>query len=171
MSVAYIGLGANAGDPLCQCRQARERIVAWPEVACARSSSLYRSEAHLLPTQTPDASRQWYVNAVLEIETPLSAPVIFTRLTQIEVDLGRDLSQKGAWLPRPIDLDLLAYDDLILKTPTLILPHPRIAERRFVLAPWAELAPQWRHPGYHRSIQDLLDEVDDDKVTGKLCFF
>lgn len=167
--MAYIGLGSNQGESRALCEAAAHAIAAWPEILSARLSAIYETEPHCLPGQVTEVPVQWYANAVLEISTELSVEDLFHRLLALESAFGRDFSEKGKWRARPIDLDLLAYGDLILTGPSLTVPHPHIAHRRFVLLPWSELAPQWKHPCLGRSIQDLLDKVVDDKVIKKLC--
>lgn len=173
--IAYIGLGANLGDSRATCRLAIERLRATPGIRALCASSFYESEPHVRDSRDMSASADtspcaipWYVNAVVEIETELSSDALLTFLRSIEVELGRDVSQKGQWLPRPIDLDLLAYADEIRHTPECTVPHPRLHERRFVLAPWAELAPEWRHPILKQTIRDLLHGVNDDKALAKV---
>lgn len=166
--LAYIGLGANQGDPLGQCQEAIGRVRALAGVSWTRASSFYRSEPHLLPHQ--EENGEFYINAVLEVHTVLSPQELFSELLQIEQALGRRFEEKGKWRARPIDLDVLAYDDLVVSTSTLTIPHPRISQRRFVLLPWAELAPQWRHPLSGETIEDLLNRTGDDKKVERLCF-
>lgn len=164
MTIAYIGIGANQGKPLDQCKEAIRVIGSWGELFALRRSSFYKTEPHVREgTQAPH-----YINAVLEIESSLGAEELFERLIGVEAGLGRNLSEKGKWLPRPIDLDLLAYGDLLVETKTMRVPHPRLHERRFVLLPWQELNPDWRHPVFHQSIQDLLAAVKDDKHVERL---
>lgn len=164
----YIGVGSNQDDPALQCRRAGERIAAWPETRAFRSASLYRTEAHL---RSLAAKAPWYVNTVFEIKTSLAPQSLFERLQTLEIALGRKPEEKGKWLPRPIDLDILCYDGKVLESDVLSIPHPRIAERRFVLLPLSELAPCWVHPGLGRSIQDLLQATLDDKAVARLCSF
>jgi 2-amino-4-hydroxy-6-hydroxymethyldihydropteridine diphosphokinase len=129
----YIALGANLGDAASAVREAMDAIGLLPETQLTRRSSLYR-------TAPVDATGPDYVNAVVEISTTLTAPVLLQRLQQLERDAGRERPYRNA--PRTLDLDLLLYGDARLQSPALTLPHPRMAERAFVLVPLAEIAPQ-----------------------------
>lgn len=129
----YIALGANLGDAASAVREAMDAIGLLPETQLTRRSSLYR-------TAPLDAAGPDYVNAVVEIATTLTAPVLLQRLQQLERDAGRERPYRNA--PRTLDLDLLLYGDARLQSPALTLPHPRMAERAFVLVPLAEIAPR-----------------------------
>jgi 2-amino-4-hydroxy-6-hydroxymethyldihydropteridine diphosphokinase len=127
---AYIGLGANLGDPALAVRNAIAAIAGLPGVQGAQASSLYGSAP-------VDAGGADYVNAVLQVQTSLSAPQLLTALQAIEQQAGRERSFKNA--PRTLDLDLLLYGTQKIATPNLVVPHPRMWERAFVLLPLAEL--------------------------------
>lgn len=130
---AFVALGANLGDPAASLLQAMEDIAAIDGVTLLKRSSLYRSAP--LAASGPD-----YVNAVVEIETVLSAPALLAALQQIEHLAGRQRPSHNA--PRTLDLDLLTYGDASMVSQTLVIPHPRLTERAFVLLPLAEIAPQ-----------------------------
>ena len=129
----YIALGANLGDAASAICHAMDAIGMLSDTQVTRRSSLYR-------TAPVDAAGPDYVNAVVEIATTLTAPALLQRLQQLERDAGRERPHRNA--PRTLDLDLLLYGDAQLQSPTLTLPHPRMAERAFVLVPLAEIAPQ-----------------------------
>lgn len=129
---AYIALGANLGDPRAALPQAITDIAALDGVTLVARSSLYRSAP--VASSGPD-----YVNAVVRIETVLSAPALLAHLQELEQLAGRARPQRNA--PRTLDLDLLTYGDAQIDSPALIVPHPRMFERAFVLMPLAELAP------------------------------
>ncbi|QXP87105.1 2-amino-4-hydroxy-6-hydroxymethyldihydropteridine diphosphokinase [Methylococcus capsulatus] len=133
-SKAYIGLGGNLGNAAETVRTARRAIGAVPGVRELAFSSLYRS-APMGPSGQPD-----YVNAVMAVATSLAPQALLHALQRIERIHGR-VRTGERWGPRTLDLDLLLYDDLVLDTETLRLPHPGIAEREFVLYPLAEIAP------------------------------
>ena len=145
---AYIGVGSNLGIPEANCRRAMDFLHAPPEVRIARRSRLYRTR----PVGNLDQG--WFVNAAVEIATSLPPAALLDRLLSIEKRLGR--VRRVKWGPRVIDLDLLFYDRLTLKTADLEIPHPCAAERRFVLAPLFEIAPAYRHPRLQKSIAELL---------------
>lgn len=147
---AWIGLGANLGDAAGTFAQVLDAIDALPATQVARVSSLYRSAP--LDAQGPD-----FVNAVAEIETALPPPGLLAQLLAIEASEGRQRPYRNA--PRALDLDLLLASDaagpLLVDSPSLVLPHPRMHLRAFVLAPLAELDAQLAVPGHGR-VADLL---------------
>lgn len=138
MPRAYIGLGANLGDPAAQIRAALDGLSK--QVVSLRCSSLYRS-APIGEAGQPD-----YCNAVCEVETPLSPEALMQLLLALEREAGR-VRDGRRWAARRLDLDLLHYEQASSDTATLRLPHPEIARRNFVLVPLAELAPALEIPG------------------------
>lgn len=136
---AFIALGANLGDPASVVRSALATLAKLPATRLVAASSLYRTAPVGLVNQ-PD-----FINAVACVDTTLAAPELLTALFSIEADFGRIRQQKNG--PRRLDLDLLLYDDLLLETSELVLPHPRLHLRAFVLAPLAEIAPDLAIPG------------------------
>ncbi|MGH8820436.1 MAG: 2-amino-4-hydroxy-6-hydroxymethyldihydropteridine diphosphokinase [Rhodoferax sp.] len=126
-------MGANLGDAVATVRRAMDAIGQLSQTQLTRRSSLYR-------TAPLDAVGPDYINAVVEISTALSAPVLLQQLQQLELDAGRERPYRNA--PRTLDLDLLLYGDAQMQSPALTIPHPRMAGRAFVLMPLAEIAPQ-----------------------------
>ncbi len=144
----YIGVGSNLGIPEANCRRAMDLLQREPGVRVERRSQLFRSE----PVGVLDQPR--FVNAAALLATALSPREMLYRLLAIERRLGR--VRRVKWGPRIIDLDILFYDRLTLNSPALVIPHPHIAKRRFVLAPLADLAPGLRHPRLAGSVAELL---------------
>jgi 2-amino-4-hydroxy-6-hydroxymethyldihydropteridine diphosphokinase len=130
---AYVALGANLGDPIRAVREALIRIGELPHTAVTRQSSLYR-------TAPVDSAGPDYVNAVVEIETRLSAPELLAQLQTIERKAGRERPHRNA--PRTLDLDLLLFGAARIDSAALQVPHPRMQQRAFVLVPLAEIAPE-----------------------------
>ena len=129
---AYIGLGANLGDPMAALRQALGRLAELPDTAVLRASGLYGS--------TPvDSSGPDYVNAVACVRTCLTAPALLSALQAQENQAGRERPYRNA--PRTLDLDVLLYGSARMAGPVLTVPHLRMTERAFVLMPLAEIAP------------------------------
>lgn len=156
--VAWIGLGANLGDPLRNIHSAIARLRACPGIRLESQSSLYRSEPWGMSEQPA------FVNAVLRIETPLEPLPLLEILLDVERELGR--ARAGPhWGPRVIDLDLLSHDNLMLQSARLSLPHPRMHQRAFVLLPLLELAPDFEIPGLGRAA-DCLARIDPRERRG-----
>jgi 2-amino-4-hydroxy-6-hydroxymethyldihydropteridine diphosphokinase len=153
---AFIGLGTNLGDRAANYRQAIERIGQLPESRIVRHSSIYETEP------VGDA-KGLFLNGVVELETEMPADALMRRLLSIERAMGRQRrsqrkpsAARRKFRARTIDLDLLFFDREIIHTSALTVPHPRLHERRFVLAPMAELAPALIHPELNVSISELL---------------
>jgi len=136
---AYIGLGGNLDDPAARIRRAFSALARLPETRLAATSSLYRT-APVGYLDQPD-----FVNAVAVLETRLAPLALLDALLGLELDAGRERAFRNA--PRTLDLDLLVYGDLQLDHPRLVLPHPRMGSRAFVLEPLAEVAPELVIPG------------------------
>jgi len=139
MPRAFIGLGANLGDPEKQIDAAIAALNGAPGTRLVRRSSLYRS------APVGNACQPDFINAVAEIETALAPRALLNALLQIEISLGRSRSFANA--PRTLDLDLLIYAEIVVNEPGLHVPHPRMHARAFVLAPLAEIAPETAIPG------------------------
>jgi 2-amino-4-hydroxy-6-hydroxymethyldihydropteridine diphosphokinase len=131
--IAFIGLGANLGDPRAAVLAATQAISHLDAVVLLRKSSLYGSAPI-------DAGGADYVNAVVQVQTRLAPHALLAQLQGIESAAGRMRSYRNA--PRTLDLDVLLYGDLVLNDPDLVLPHPRMGQRAFVLRPLAEIAPE-----------------------------
>ena len=139
MHQAFVALGANLVDPLAQVRAALDALSTLPETRLLRASSLYRTTPIGIHGQ-PD-----FINAVAELETTLLPHALLDALFAIEAQFGRRRDYHHA--PRTLDLDLLLYDAETIASPRLLLPHPRMHLRAFVLAPLVEIAPECRIPG------------------------
>jgi 2-amino-4-hydroxy-6-hydroxymethyldihydropteridine diphosphokinase len=139
VTVAFVALGANLGEPRSQLEQAFVELDAIPHTRVVRTSSLYRTEPVGYAAQPP------FVNAVAQLETALPAERLLEELQAIEARHGRSRSFPNA--PRTLDLDLLLFGKAVIQTPALEVPHPRMHERAFVLVPLLEIAPQAGIPG------------------------
>lgn len=152
MNTVYLSLGSNIGDRAGNIALA---VAALAErgVRVTRQSSLYETEPVELREQ------EWFLNCVVEAQTDLAPRDLMAALLAIERSLGRERTVlKG---PRIIDIDILLFGDEVLREPQLEIPHPRMAARRFVLVPLAEIAPEARHPVLRKSIAALLQETPD----------
>ena len=150
---AWIGLGGNVGDVAAAFDSALARLDAAPGLRVVRVSRRYRTPAWGNTAQ-PD-----FINAVAELATTLAPHALLGTLQATEREHGRDRDVETRWGPRTLDLDLLAMDGVMLADAALTLPHPRLAERAFVLVPWAEIAPDLELPGLGRiaALRDALD--------------
>ena len=145
---AYIALGANLGDRRGNLERALDLLRATPGVRVTKLSTFLENPAVGGPPDSPP-----FLNAVAEVETSLPPRDLLARLLAIEHQLGRQRRHK--WDPRLIDLDVLLYGDTIIDEPDLRIPHPLMHERRFVLDPLREIAPDAMHPVLKRRIADL----------------
>src|SRR3569623_1585009 len=148
MADGLIALGGNVGDVRATFQKAIANICGMTQAALLARSSDY---------STPpwgDEAQARFVNACIEIETNLDPHALLYTLHKIERKFGRDRARETRWGPRTLDLDLIAYDDVVLDTPELTLPHPRLFERAFVLVPLAEIAPERVIAG--RSLREAL---------------
>ncbi len=155
---ACVGVGSNLRDP--EARVA-EALAALRRLGPLLASSLYRTE----PMGGTD--QPWYVNAAALLETELGPEALLGELRAIERAAGRP-AERARWSPRVLDLDLLLYDERVLETPELSLPHPGLAHRRFVLAPLSEIAPEVRDPRSGKSVRELLADLDDPLRVEKI---
>jgi 2-amino-4-hydroxy-6-hydroxymethyldihydropteridine diphosphokinase len=146
----YLSLGSNIGDREGNLRKAVERLAAL-DIRVLRASRIYETE----PVDHKDQA--WFLNQVVEAETALFPMQLLTRTGRVERELGRTRTVRNG--PRTIDIDILFYGTATVETARLEIPHPRIAQRRFVLAPLAELAPLLRHPVTHRTVRQMLESA------------
>jgi 2-amino-4-hydroxy-6-hydroxymethyldihydropteridine diphosphokinase len=155
VKTVYIALGSNLGDRVENLLLARERIQS-PHVRLTRASSIYETAPRDIIDQP------WFLNQVVAAETTLFPRQLLARLLRIEREMGRQRTiAKG---PRVIDLDILLFGDAVIHTAGLEIPHPRMAERRFVLEPLAELAPALRPPRGNHTVQEMLTKVMDQPL-------
>ncbi len=154
MATVTVGLGSNVGDRLLQLSLAREALGQ--TLDHMRCSPIYETAPWGVTDQPP------FLNAVCQGTTKLDAVSLLRLLKEIEQRLGRVVTRR--WGPRAIDLDLLLYDDLLLDTPALTVPHPRFHERAFVLVPLADLAPALVHPRTGTSMAAMRADVDRSDV-------
>jgi 2-amino-4-hydroxy-6-hydroxymethyldihydropteridine diphosphokinase len=152
---AFVGLGANLGEPEDQVRRAIAALGTLPRTRLVAASSLYRS-APVGVGEQPD-----FINAVARIETTLTARELLEELLTAEARFGRERPSPGA--PRTLDLDLLLYGDRVIAEPGLVVPHPRMHERAFVLLPLAEIASEVTIPGRGR-LRTLLAACRNQKI-------
>jgi len=153
----YIGLGSNLGDPIAELRGAVSELES-RGVELRSRSSLYQTE----PVDAPDQA--WFVNAVAEIRFGGRPDELLQICVNVEAGRGRERTRGNE--PRILDLDVLLLEDIVVSTDELTIPHPRLHERRFVLEPMVEIAPDAIHPALRKTMRDLLKEcMDESKVV------
>ena len=152
--IIYIALGTNLGDRSANLQAAIEAMS--PEIRVLAESHIYETPPWGYEDQPA------FLNMVVKAETDLEPESLLTYLKQIEAELGREKSVR--WGPRLIDLDILFYDDLVINTPPLIIPHPRLHERGFVLVPLADVAPEMVHPVSGEFVWELLLKADTSGI-------
>jgi 2-amino-4-hydroxy-6-hydroxymethyldihydropteridine diphosphokinase len=149
---AYVAFGANLGERARSIRLALEQLRAHPQIQVSEVSSMLENPAVGGPPDSPA-----FLNGVAKVLTTLPPRELLQALLEIEHRLGRERHRK--WDPRTIDLDLLLYGDRVIDEPDLKVPHPRMAEREFVLAPLAEIAPDLIVPAHRKSVRELLESL------------
>lgn len=154
----YLSLGSNIGDREQQLHNAISQLGSLGRVTA--TSSIYE-------TQPVDFTEQpWFLNCVIALETSKSPADLMAEILKIEKEMGRRRTREKG--PRPIDIDILLFGDMVLNTPELIIPHPAMANRRFVLEPLAEIAPQALHPVLNATIRELLDRLSSGQIVRRV---
>ena len=152
---AYIGAGSNIGDKLLNCKNGISALTNTRNVVEKARSRFYK-------TEPVDYKHQdWFINVVLKVETNLAPIELLKTLKSIERDVGR-VDAPIRFGPRILDLDIVLYDDLVTNSSELILPHPRMHKRRFVLRPICDIDPTVVHPVFKKEMQALLDALDEN---------
>ena len=154
-ALVYLSLGSNVGDRELQLRDALRRLAVNGRVVAV--SSFYETE----PVEF--TGQAWFLNCVVGLETTETPEQLMTALLQIEQQMGRRRIQKKG--PRTIDIDILLFDEAIVDSPALTIPHPAMHQRRFVLEPLAEIAPEVRHPVLEKTIRELLEALPAGQIV------
>jgi 2-amino-4-hydroxy-6-hydroxymethyldihydropteridine diphosphokinase len=156
----FLSQGSNLGD---RSENFRRAIMAMKSLGTIQSlSPIYESEPWGFE------SEDWFWNMVVALESKLGPEDLLSAILEIEKEMGRNRSAKSGYSSRIIDIDLLSTENLIQKSPLLELPHPRLAERRFVLEPWADISPLYIVPVWNKSVATLLAECADTTLCRKL---
>lgn len=153
--IVYIALGTNLGDRRANLRTAIRSLPT--AVTVIDESPIYETPPWGYEDQPA------FLNMVVKAETNLEPESLLIYLKHIEAELGREKSIR--WGPRLIDLDILFYDNLVIESPPLVIPHPRLHERAFVLVPLADIAPDLVHPVIQRKVSDLLSGIDAQEIS------
>ena len=157
---AYVALGSNLEGRIGHLREAVRSLDCHPQIRVEAVSPVYKSEAHTLE---PGEQQPSFLNAVIALQTTLEPRALLYVCRRLERAAGRRRTRP--WAPRPLDLDLLSFDALTCRASDLIVPHPRLHERRFVLQPWADIAPNLRVPSpFEKTVTTLLNQCSDDSA-------
>jgi 2-amino-4-hydroxy-6-hydroxymethyldihydropteridine diphosphokinase len=157
-NIIYLSLGSNMGDREAHLRDAITRLETLGRVVSV--SSFYETEPVAVRNQ------DWFLNCAVGLETTKAPEQLMAAILQIEQEMGRQrLQNKG---PRIIDIDNILFSDEIIDWPELTVPHPAMQDRRFVLEPLAEIAPEARHPVLRKTVRELLDALPAGQVTQKV---
>jgi 2-amino-4-hydroxy-6-hydroxymethyldihydropteridine diphosphokinase len=156
----FVGIGSNLGIPTENCEEAIRLLNTLPKIEISDRSNLYESEP------VAPLPQNWFINAAVAIKTSLDPESLLEEFFKIENDLGRKRIEK--WGPRIIDLDMLVYENYVINSTTLTLPHPEMTKRRFVLLPLSEFAGDYLHPIENKTISDLLKELPENPQVRKI---
>ncbi len=156
MNLLFLGLGSNIGDKFSNIKKTIEKISDSENFNILKSSSIYETPPKGYEEQA------FFLNCVLKTETNLNINEVLPVLQKIEKEIGRKKTFK--WGPRVIDIDILFFNDVVADYPDLIVPHPYIAERAFVLVPFSEIEKDFIHPVYKKSIKELLSQLPEKEV-------
>ncbi|MEN6469122.1 MAG: 2-amino-4-hydroxy-6-hydroxymethyldihydropteridine diphosphokinase [Smithella sp.] len=167
-TLAYIGIGSNLGNPLLQCKASINKLSDVSGITLERVSSFYKTEPVIADSGIGEQcneleNQSWFINAVAEIRTTLVPGDLLKGLQNIEKMMGRVRTFAGA--PRTIDLDILLYGQEIMCDVDLIIPHPEMHKRLFVLVPLCEIASHLIHPAFGVSMRGLKDRLNDQKIV------
>ena len=157
MAIVYLSLGSNIGDRVGYLQQATLLLKAIPEISVISTSSFYESEPWKMD------SENWFVNAVVQISTTLSPEKLLDECMRIEAQLGRKRTR--GYQDRTIDIDILFYDDLVIHTEALTIPHPHFHKRAFVMVPMLEIAQDFVHPLFKKTVMQLYEELENPEMV------
>jgi len=159
MTLVYLSLGSNKGDRVGYIQQATSLLNETKGISLIRTSAFYETE----PWNTDTSN--WFVNAVIEIKTSYSAYDLLKICNHIEAQLGRDREIEGFYGDRTIDIDILFYDNEIICTENLVIPHKYFHKRAFTLVPMLELSPDFVHPELNKTVMELHDELENPEMV------
>lgn len=160
MAIVYLSLGSNLGDRVGYIQQAVSLLGANPDINIVATSSFYETE----PWQMH--SDNWFVNAVIQISTTLSPEALLKECKNVETLLGRKREDdSNGYADRTIDIDIIFYDNLLLNTPELTIPHRFFHKRVFMLVPMLEIAQDFVHPLFNKTVEKLYDEIENPEMV------
>lgn len=159
MAIVYLSLGSNKEDRISNIQQANTLLNGVEGIEVIRTSAFYETEPWNMK------SKQWFVNAVLEVKTTLTPRELLEQCQRIEKQMGRKPSQTNEYEDRIIDIDILFYKKEIISEDDLIIPHQYLHLRAFTLVPLLELIPDFEHPVLHKTIEELHEDLEDPEMV------
>ena len=159
MAIVYLSLGSNIGDRLGYLQQAASLLKATDGISVVATSSFYETE----PWQMD--SENWFVNAIVQISTTLLPEKLLSECLRIETQLGRKRDESGNYIDRTLDIDILFYDNLIMHNESLTIPHRHFHKRAFLLVPMLEIAQDFVHPLFKKTVSQLYDELENPEMV------
>ena len=159
MTIVYLSLGSNLGDRVGYLQQATSLLSMHPDISIVSTSSFYESEPWRMD------SENWFVNAVVQISTTLSPEELLKECQKIEVQLGRSKCEKAGYVDRTIDIDIIFYDKLIMNNERLTIPHKHFHKRVFMLVPMLEIAEDFVHPFFGKTVESLFEEIENPEMV------
>lgn len=159
MAIVYLSLGSNKGDRVGYIQQATGILDATDKINLIRTSAFYETEPWNADT------KNWFVNAIVEIKTTLSPQELLNTCQQIEAQLGRNREVEGHYGDRTLDIDIIFYDDEIIDEDNLTVPHKFFHERAFTLVPMLELSPDFMHPLLNKTVMQLHEELENPEMV------
>ena len=154
----FLSLGSNIGDKRNNLEKGKQLLIENSNVNLVRTSPIYKTEPMY------NKNQESYLNQVIEVRTILNPSELLGLIKVIELRMGRKISNYKN-MPRPMDIDILTVDNIIMDTPGLKLPHPHLQERKFVLEPWSNIAPDYTVPKLDKTVTELLSDVKDELAT------
>ena len=159
MAIVYLSLGSNLGDRVGYVQQATSLLGMHSEISIVATSSFYESEPWKMD------SDNWFVNAVVQISTSLSPEALLNECQRIECQLGRSENRAHEYSDRTIDIDIIFYDNLIFNNERLTIPHKYFHKRGFMLVPMLEIAEDFVHPFFGKTVENLFDAIENPEVV------
>ncbi len=159
MTMVYLSLGSNKGDRVGYIQQATSILDGIEGISLVRTSAFYESEPWGVDT------KNWFVNAMIEINTTLSPQELLTTINKVEAQLGRNRELEGHYGDRTLDIDIIFYGDEIVNDENLIIPHKFFHQRAFTLVPMLELSPNFVHPTLKKTVMQLYEELENPEMV------
>ena len=159
MTIVYLSLGSNLGDRVGFVQQATSLLGAHPDINIVATSSFYESEPWKMN------SDNWFVNAIVQITTSLSPEILLDECQRIETLLGRETKSHNKYSDRTIDIDIIFYDKLIMNSERLTIPHKHFHKRVFMLVPMLEIAEDFVHPFFGKTVMSLHDAIENPEMV------